>query len=471
MTETTASADIIDFLAGLDPDSEISGQVARLRHNRAQARDNAQQSFHALFEPETPGDFTLAERYAVAAFVSGLHGGATAGARAASFYTDLLVDELDGDATPEQADEFLTTLAAVVSDARAHVHGSGVTAPYGVYREPDLAAESAPGPEFRLLDRQRDTFGPRLSAALEFSHVLVLHPRDSRAERLRPLAAVGWSPTEVVRLAQLVSFLTFQIRTAHGLGVLATKFVPQGDIRQPGMTVGARQADTPHRPLHADPAPGTGVDAGFEVITYPDLVRPARFVTHSLGWVPWVPPVEEADLTDRQKEALVDPLRAKSAYFRLLARDPDSLEARTLTDRDIFFNVTDGVGRAERELSAAVTSRFNGCVYCASVHTGRTIAESASDGDARAKADAVQRLCDEGVTADLGSDLWNAVRDASVALAAFPVRFGTSHVASLRDAGLEDAEIIDVINAASFFNWANRLMLSLGEPELPKRFR
>jgi alkylhydroperoxidase family enzyme len=25
-------------------------------------------------------------------------------------------------------------------------------------------------------------------------------------------------------------------------------------------------------------------------------------------------------------------------------------------------------------------------------------------------------------------------------------------------------EIVDVINGASFFNWANRLMLSLGEP-------
>ncbi|MGO2058712.1 MAG: alkylhydroperoxidase domain protein, partial [Candidatus Corynebacterium faecigallinarum] len=60
----TSSADIIDFLADLDPVSEISGPVARLRHNRTQARDNAQRSFHALFEPETPGDFTLAERYA-----------------------------------------------------------------------------------------------------------------------------------------------------------------------------------------------------------------------------------------------------------------------------------------------------------------------------------------------------------------------------------------------------------------------
>ena len=37
-------------------------------------------------------------------------------------------------------------------------------------------------------------------------------------------------------------------------------------------------------------------------------------------------------------------------------------------------------------------------------------------------------------------------------------------VAALRAAGLEDTEIVDVINAAGFFNWANRLMLSLGVP-------
>ncbi len=343
--------------------------------------------------------------------------------------------------------------------------------PYGVYREPDLADESVPGPEFHLLEAQKKVLGSRLAAALEFTHLLVLHPRDSRAERLQPLADAGWSPTEVVRLGQLVSFLTFQIRTAHGLGVLATKFVPQGDVRRPGKHAGARQADAPQRPVHADAAPGTGVNAGFDVITYPDLVRPRGFVSHSLGWVPWVPPVEESDLTERQKVALVDPLRAKSEYFRLLARDPEALEARTLTDKDIFYNVTDGAGRAERELSAAVTSRFNGCVYCASVHTGRAIAESADDEDAAAKADAIQRLCDEGVSADLGSALWNAIRDASVALATVPVRFGAPHVTALRDAGLSGGEIIDVINAAAFFNWANRLMLSLGEPELPKRFR
>ena len=34
-------------------------------------------------------------------------------------------------------------------------------------------------------------------------------------------------------------------------------------------------------------------------------------------------------------------------------------------------------------------------------------------------------------------------------------------------AGLDDLAIADVIQGAAFFNWANRLMLSLGEPALP----
>jgi uncharacterized peroxidase-related enzyme len=75
----------------------------------------------------------------------------------------------------------------------------------------------------------------------------------------------------------------------------------------------------------------------------------------------------------------------------------------------------------------------------------------------------VQRLLDEGVDADLGAR-WNAVVRASVALASTPITFGQAHIEELRNVGLDDAEIVDVINSAAFFNWANRLMLSLGEP-------
>jgi alkylhydroperoxidase domain protein len=192
------------------------------------------------------------------------------------------------------------------------------------------------------------------------------------------------------------------------------------------------------------------------VIHHPDNHEPTQFTLAMLEWLPWLAPPEEATLTDHQKTSLVDAARSKSAYFRLLARDPDILEARTRTDKDIFFNTSSGLPRAERELSAAATSRHNGCIYCASVHARHAITFSKRNDD-------VQRLLDLGTGTDLG-ERWNAIVAASVALAATPIAFGPEHVTRLRAAGLDDAEIVDVIHGAAFFNWANRLMLSLGEP-------
>lgn len=183
---------------------------------------------------------------------------------------------------------------------------------------------------------------------------------------------------------------------------------------------------------------------------------PVVFTQDELDWVSWIDPLPEAELTERHFTGLVDRSRAKSEYFRLLVRDPEVLEARTKTDKDIFYNTADGLPRAERELAAAATSRFNGCIYCASVH-----ARFASTYSKRR--DDVQLLLDQGVGADLG-ERWNAVVKASVALAATPIAFGPDHIEELRRVGMDDAEIVDVINSASFFNWANRLMLSLGEP-------
>ncbi|WP_420963636.1 alkylhydroperoxidase domain protein [Brucella sp. IR073] len=183
---------------------------------------------------------------------------------------------------------------------------------------------------------------------------------------------------------------------------------------------------------------------------------PDSFTQANIGWTPWLTPLAEEDLTDRHRTALVDPARVKSPYFMLLARDPDILEARTKTDKDIFYNTADGLPRAERELAATAASRLNGCIFCASVHSRFASHHSKRHED-------VQRLLDEGVETDLG-ERWNAVVAASAALTATPPAFDRDHVARLRNAGLTDEEISDVIHGAAFFNWANRLMLSLGEP-------
>ena len=195
-----------------------------------------------------------------------------------------------------------------------------------------------------------------------------------------------------------------------------------------------------------------------QIVVQDNRHEPVVFTQQELGWLPWLEPMPEAELTERHFAGLVDRSRAKSDYFRLLVRDPEVLEARTKTDKDIFYNTADGLPRAERELAAAATSRYNGCIYCASVHARFATTYSK-------RRDDVQRLLDEGISADLGAR-WNAVVKASVALASTPIAFGQEHIEELRRVGLDDAEIVDVINSAAFFNWANRLMLSLGEPTL-----
>ena len=194
------------------------------------------------------------------------------------------------------------------------------------------------------------------------------------------------------------------------------------------------------------------------ILELPPHTVPVAFTRALLDWLPWLEPLAIDALTERHMEALVDAARAKSAYFRLLARDPDALRARTLTDKDIFYNPDAGLPRAERELAAAATSRFNGCIYCASVHSRFSPTYSKREDD-------VQRLLDESADADLG-ERWNAIVAAAVALSTTPITFGSQHVKRLRQAGLDDLAIADVIQATAFFNWANRLMLSLGEPTL-----
>ncbi len=394
-------ADIINLVSG------VEGDVAKLRERRLEAKENAQASFAALLEPKEPGTFSYAERYAIATFVAGIY----QAPRAVEFYSDLLAEESE-------------ELAAEV--ARAVERGI-TTGPYS-------------GGGFTLFDGS-----PRHAAALDFAHLQVFHPKDASPAAIGHLQANGWTNDDIVSLAQLVSFLSFQLRVAHGLSVLA------GTERPAPVTEAPCPTQTPEW------VPGEGT-------LVPDVAKPQGFVAHSLGWKPWVPPQPKDKFTEAQRDALIKPERIDMEYFRLLARDPAALKARTLTDLDIFYNIDGGLGRAGRELAATVVSRLNGCEYCASVHQQRAKEEG---GDAAA----IDRLLEEGVGADLGSTQWSAIRDAALALTESPFSFDASHVSGLREAGFDTLAIIDVINSSAFFNWANRLMLTLGEPDVPKRFR
>jgi CMD domain protein len=198
--------DVIDQLAGIQPGDSLDA----IRAHRSQARQHAQQSFLALFEPAQPlpGDepaFSSQERFAVATFVAGLHGQP----EVAAFYAA----GLSRHGAPTGL------LEALVAEAAGNVRRG----PYGSYPPGPLSVEDVPGPFHAVSEARRAVFGDRLSAALAHAHLLVLHPRDARAKELQALLDAGWSTTGIVSLSQLVAFLSFQIRVVVGLRTLAAR--------------------------------------------------------------------------------------------------------------------------------------------------------------------------------------------------------------------------------------------------------
>lgn len=167
--------DVIDALAGLDAE-----QSAALRGHRPDVVSSAQASYEALL-PETLGadpvpDFDLPTRLLVAARSARLEQSTAALAH------------------------YSARLAAV-----AELTGN-----------PELLALVESGPDsgagLRASRRER--------AILRHTELLASRPAATTASDLDALQAAGLDPAQIVVLSQIVSFVSFQVRIAHGLRVL-----------------------------------------------------------------------------------------------------------------------------------------------------------------------------------------------------------------------------------------------------------
>lgn len=179
-----------------------------------------------------------------------------------------------------------------------------------------------------------------------------------------------------------------------------------------------------------------------------------RTVPH---WQPRVTPVDLAEATEEQLDALsVTPSNTKvSAYVLTLAHDVESLKVRSPLFNAIMYDAG-GMSRAERELGALGASMVNHCIYCAAVHAARHAQLEKST-------EVTDRLFRDGARADL-SPRDRAIFDFAAALSECPSQAGPEHMAALKAAGLDEAEVLDLILSASLFGWANRLMHVLGDP-------
>ncbi len=332
--------------------------------------------------------------------------------------------------------DVLHALAAVTADWQ----GSG----------PLAAWHRTQGAQQALAAADPVTHDPALQALRDHADLLSISPALVTDADQEHLAAAGHDPSTAVLISQLVSFESHLQRLVAGLAALHGLEVPTADA--PVRTPRTRGRSAQH---------GGTTPSG--------RTRPERFTRAQLQWEPWIEVPAEEELTDEQRSSFASKASTNSVYFRMLSLTPGITRARSELDNAIFLP-RDGLPKAERELAAAVTSKVNDCIYCASVHARKAAALAGREDAVDALLAAPLDRDEDWISADLAplsagqDERWSALIAAAAELSR--PRPSAAAIPPLRALGLTDPEIADLVSAAAFFAWANRLMLSLGDPSL-----
>ncbi|KJK20629.1 alkylhydroperoxidase [Burkholderiaceae bacterium 16] len=184
------------------------------------------------------------------------------------------------------------------------------------------------------------------------------------------------------------------------------------------------------------------------------------FTNEVLDWKAWLDVVQVDQATHGQVAVLEEshPKAKVSDYYLFLVHQPEILRQRSSAFNAIMY-APGGMARAERELASTVVSRVNGCVYCASVHAQRFEQLAKRN-------DVITQVFEDPHSAGTTARE-RAISQFSIELTERPDAVSADSLRALREVGVSDAEILDLIHSIAIFAWANRLMLNLGEPVFP----
>jgi len=141
-------------------------------------------------------------------------------------------------------------------------------------------------------------------------------------------------------------------------------------------------------------------------------------------------------------------------WLRAMSLSPKALNRFLTYYSDLMHGRDARLTSAERELIGVVVSASNGCGYCEMNHL-RGLARALKD-PVRAR-----RIATDWHTAGL------TAREAGIVGLALditrdPHRVSDAGVQALRELGLDDEEILEIIETASWFNHSNRIAIAMG---------
>lgn len=335
--------------------------------------------------------------------------------------------------SPEQRHDRLL-VATLLADA------TGPEALAKLYKE-QLLALNPSAAHIDVLEG-RTAASDALNVLAKFTRALAIHPSTADREALLELVAAGWSVPDIVSLAQVIGYVSYQTRSIIGFQALQEA----ANIAAPADGDSSANNETFVHPAHLPP-PG-------------EIFEIQGFTNATLDWTSWLP-VQDADTLTAEQDRIMatsHPKAKESDYYMLLIQAPELLEQRSLVFNALMY-APGGASRAERELASTAVSRVNGCVYCASVHAQRFEQLAKRN-------DVIVQVFEDPFTAGTTARE-RAIVQMAIALTQAPASFGSEQIQPLLAAGVTAEEVRDLIGATAIFAWANRLMLNLGKDVKP----
>ena len=154
--------------------------------------------------------------------------------------------------------------------------------------------------------------------------------------------------------------------------------------------------------------------------------------------------------------ALFDKLRDKPGFvpnvYRAYSLRPQQLRG-FIALYDSIMEADSGLSKAEREMIAVAVSAQNHCFYCLTAH-GAVLRVRSGD----------EVLADTIAANYRAADLTprqHAMLDLAVKITAASDTISDEDIASLRDHGFSDEDIMDIVQTAALFNYSNRVASAL----------
>jgi uncharacterized peroxidase-related enzyme len=169
----------------------------------------------------------------------------------------------------------------------------------------------------------------------------------------------------------------------------------------------------------------------------------------------WIHEIDEAHADGALAQIYERLLRERGKVANILkvhSLNPGAMDAHLTLYMNIMFQRS-GLSRYEREAIAVTVSAANDCDYCVTHH-----AESLRRYE---KDETVVERIASADYAELPERL-TAMLLFATALTRYPGESREAHVRSLREAGLDDGEILDATLVVAYFNFVNRIALGLG---------